>query len=486
MRPSGSVKQNFVYHSIETISATLFPLIAFPYASRILLPDGIGQVQFFKSIINYVVMLSSLGIPMYGIREIAKVRDDMSAMARTTAELLTLNLILAMIGYAIIAFLCCCVGKVQENIPLFLIMSSTILLTAIGCPWFFQGVEDFRFLTLRSLLVRLVALVFLFLFVKTKEDLLVYGIYSVIGAVGNNVLNFIELQRRGVLRSAKVHELHPWRHFHGILLVFAFEAAMIVYVNLDPVMLGFMGEVDSVGYFTAAIKVIFILVTLVTTLSAVLMPRASHLVSQGEMEEFSRLSKKSYDLLLWAGIPLSVGIAVMGSTVIDLFCGGEYAPAVLTLQILAPIVLVKSVSNMLGRQVLYPEGHIRLVTLCTSMGIVLNVVLNLLLIPKYGQNGASAATVFAECLILFLMLILARKLFGFKMMDRRIFWYLLSGVLLGVFCILLMRLIPGLWNRAIVIPVLGAAFYVGLQLVTKDELTLDILQSLKKGLLARG
>ena len=216
------------------------------------------------------------------------------------------------------------------------------------------------------------------------------------------------------------------------------------------------------------------------------MPRASHLVSQGEMEEFSRLSKKSYDLVLWAGIPLSVGVAVMGSTVIGLFCGGEYVPAVLTLQILAPIVLVKSISNMLGRQVLYPEGHIKLVTLCTSMGIVLNVVLNLLLIPKYGQNGASAATVFAECLILFLMLILARKLFGFKMIDQRIFWYLLSGVLLGVFCILLMRLIPGLWNRAIVIPVLGAAFYVGLQLVTKDELTLDILQSLKKGLLARG
>ena len=115
MRPSGSVKQNFVYHSIDTISATLFPLIAFPYASRILLPDGIGQVQFFKSIINYVVMLSSLGIPMYGIREIAKVRDDTLAMARTTAELLTLNLILAMIGYAIIAFLCCCIGKVQAD-----------------------------------------------------------------------------------------------------------------------------------------------------------------------------------------------------------------------------------------------------------------------------------------------------------------------------------------------------------------------------------
>lgn len=182
---SQSIKKNFVFNLINTVSALVFPLITFPYASRILMADGIGQVQFFQSIINYVVLLTSIGIPLYGIKEIARARDNKEELSRTTIELVTLSVILSLVGYIIVAILCLTVGKVQENIPLFLILSSTILITSIGCPWFYSGIEDFKYITVVGILVKTLCAIFLFCIVKTRNDLLLYGAYTVAGSIGS-------------------------------------------------------------------------------------------------------------------------------------------------------------------------------------------------------------------------------------------------------------------------------------------------------------
>ena len=475
-----SVKKNFVWHTVETVSAVLFPLIAFPYASRVIMADGIGQVQFYKSILNYVILLTSLGIPMYGIREIARVRDDAATMARTTAEILSLNLLLTLGGYVIVAVLCFTVGRIQGNLPLFLIMSTSVLLTALGCPWFFRGLEDFRFLTIRGLVVRVTALVFLFVFVRTRNDLLLYGVYSVAGALGGSLLSFFGMRGHGIGLAIRSGDLHIRQHLRPVLAVFAFNAAVTAYLNLDAVMLGFMNSNASVGYYTAATKVAFVLVTLVTSLSAVLLPRASYLVAQGQNEEFAGLSRKSYDVVLWSGFPLCAGVIVMASSIVRLFCGEGYIPSVLTLQILAPIIVVKGVGNMVGRQVLYPQGKIRMVTLCTSIGLAVNALLNLILIPRFEQNGAAVSTLISEFAILLSIVVMGREHIPFRLLDKQALGYLLASLAMVGMCMGLQRVIPGIWAKVLLIPPAGAVLYAGLMLLGKDALTLELVHGIRK------
>lgn len=173
----------------------LLPLITFPYACRIIEPAGIGQVNFYSSIISYISLFTCLGIPMYAVREIAKDRNDVIMMSRTAIEILLLHALLSLIGYLIVFILCLTTPQIKEDITLFLILSLTIFFTAIGCEWFYQGIEDFKYITIRGLIVKIASVILLFLFVKTKEDLWLYGVYSVFGILGGNIFNFLRLRK---------------------------------------------------------------------------------------------------------------------------------------------------------------------------------------------------------------------------------------------------------------------------------------------------
>lgn len=190
-----SVKVNYILNLINTGTQMLFPLITFPYVCRVIEADGIGQINFFQSIISYISLFTCLGIPMYAIREIARDRSDVVQMNRTAMEILLLHSMLTLVGYAIVAILCLTVPQIQVNIPLFLILSLTIFFTAIGCEWFYQGIEDFKYITIRGLIIKTVSVVLLFIFVKSKTDLLYYGCYTVFGVFGGNIFNFFRLRK---------------------------------------------------------------------------------------------------------------------------------------------------------------------------------------------------------------------------------------------------------------------------------------------------
>ena len=181
---SGSIKRNFVLNLSKTITALLFPLVTFPYASRILFAEGIGRVQFFLSIIDYIALCTALGIPLYAVREIARVRDDAVLRSKTTTEILLLHALLTLAGYAVVLLLAFTVAKIEVDVPLFLLLSSTLFFNAIGVAWFYQAIEDFKYITIRSLIVRIVSLVALFVFVKDKDDLFYYATILVIANVG--------------------------------------------------------------------------------------------------------------------------------------------------------------------------------------------------------------------------------------------------------------------------------------------------------------
>ncbi len=475
-----SIKKNFVFNLINTVSILVFPLITFPYATRILLADGIGQVQFYQSIINYVVLLTSIGIPLYGIREIARVRDNKVELSRTTIELVSLSVILSLIGYVIVGILCITVGKIQENIPLFLILSSTILITSIGCPWFYSGIEDFKYITIVGIFVKTICAIFLFAIVKTRDDLLLYGAYTVAGSIGSYVINFLRLRRYLSFDNVSFNELNCQRHIKPAAAIFLFNIVSSIYVNLDTVMLGFLANSTAVGYYAGATKISHILVVLVTSLGAVVLPRSSNLLKKGKVDEFYALSIKSYNFVTLLAFPILGGVIVLAPSLINLLCGEGFTPSILTLRIIAPIILFIGISNLVGIQMLYPLGKIKQVTISTCIGATMNVVLNLLLIPDLHQDGAAIATLIAELSVTFAQLVMVKRITPFPLFTKSSLKYFAASLFMTIICLGINSTLNGDDMKLFVVSSIGAVVYGSIMILSKDEFLQSSLLLLKE------
>ncbi len=426
-----SIKTNYVFNLLNSVSQLLFPLITFPYASRIMLADGIGQVNFFNSIISYINLFTCLGIPMYAIREVARVRNDAAKVSVTTVEILLLHAMLTVLGYVAVAVICMYVSDVQANIPLFLILSTTIFFTAIGCEWFYQGTEDFRYVAIRGLAVKSISVILLFLLVKTKEDILWYGAYSVVGILGGNVFNFIRLRKSINWNAFNRHELHPFRHLKPAIHIFAFSVITSIYLQLNTVLLGFIKNVAAVGYFTAATRIMQIAMSLSSTLGQVMMPRASNLLAENRLDEFKNVVQKSYDFIIAISLPLAIGLFFTSESAVLLLSGNSFVPSITASQIVAFNVVSIGISNVLGIQILYPVGKINIVILCTFLGAIANLFLNLLLIPYYGHNGAAFAFMMTEIIVTVSMYFIGRKYIPIQLLKSQYLNYIFASFIMG-------------------------------------------------------
>lgn len=436
-----SVKTNFALNLANTLSGLIFPLITFPYASRILLADGIGQIQFFQGIINYVGLCTALGIPLYAIREIARVRKDKVLCSKTTVEILLLHSLLTLVGYIIVFILIFTITKVQADIPLFLLLSAHLFFSAIGALWFYQGIEDFKYITIRAVLIRLFSLVCLFVFIKDKSDLFYYAVISVTAEVGSNLFNFIRLRKYIDVSQLHLKELRPQRHLRPALKIFAMNVVISIYINLDSVMLGFMKNEVAVGYYTASTRITKSILGVVSSLGTVLLPRFTNLISNNCMDEFRQLAEKLTNFTLAISLPLTVGLIFMAAPLIHLFCGDKFEPAILTVQIMAPIILFISLSGIMCWQILFPLDKEKWVVYATLIGAITNFMLNLLLIPSYSQYGAGIATSVAECLVVIITIVFARRYVSIKLTSKQNIHYYIAVTLMAILLFILDELI---------------------------------------------
>lgn len=426
-----SVKVNYILNLINTGTQMLFPLITFPYVCRVIEADGIGQINFFQSIISYISLFTCLGIPMYAIREIARDRNDVVQMNRTAMEILLLHSMLTLVGYAIVAILCLTVPQIQVNIPLFLILSLTIFFTAIGCEWFYQGIEDFKYITIRGLIIKTVSVVLLFIFVKSKTDLLYYGCYTVFGVLGGNIFNFFRLRKYIHRENIIFSELHITRHIKPVLKVFSFYVVTSIYLQLNTILLGFLKDALAVGYFAAATKVVQMLLRLAACLGSVMMPRASHLIAENRENEFNHLIQKSYDFTLAISLPITIGLIFCASSLIMVLCGAKFDSSILPSQIIAPTILMVAISNVFGIQVLYPKGKINIVTLCCGIGAIADLILNLCLIPFFSYIGTSIAYLGAEIATTVSMYFIGRRYIPIIYFKKSHLTYVLGCVVMA-------------------------------------------------------
>ena len=475
-----SVKVNYILNLINTGTQMLFPLITFPYVCRVIEPDGVGQVNFFQSIISYISLFTCLGIPMYAIREIARDRNDVVKMNRTAVEILLLHSMLTLIGYVVVAILCLTVPQIQVNIPLFLILSLTIFFTAIGCEWFYQGIEDFKYITIRGLIIKIISVVLLFIFVKSKTDLLYYGCYMVFGVLGGNIFNFFRLRKYINRENIIFSELHIKRHLKPVLKVFSFSVVTSIYLQLNTVLLGFFKNALAVGYFAAATKVMQMLLQMSACLGSVMMPRASHLIAENKESEFNALIQKSYDFTLAIALPMTVGLIFCAPNLITALCGVKFENSILPSQIIAPIILMVAISNVFGIQVLFPKGKINIVTLCCGIGAVVDLVLNLCLIPFFSYVGTSIAYLGAEVATTISMYFIGRKYLPITYFKKNHLNYLLGCILMAI----VLYAIADMQFSTISILILqgcsGIVVYFLVLCVRKDIFLLQVLSKIKK------
>ena len=469
-----SIKNNFLLNLSTTITGLLFPLITFPYASRILMADGIGQVQFFQSIIDYVSLCTALGIPLYAVREIARIRDNKELRSRTTIEILLLHAILTLVGYIVVFILAKTVAKIEIDASLFFLLSTTLFFNTIGVAWFYQAIEDFKYITLRSLFVRILSLVALFIFVKTKQDLFYYAGILVIGTVGNNIFNFFRLRKYIKLSKVEFKRLNLLRHLIPALKIFILNLVISIYVNLDSVMLGFLKNEESVGYYAAATRLTKAILGIVSSLGAVLLPRFSNMITNGQKEEFQLLANKAASFTIALSLPMSVGLIFMAAPIIHIFCGNGFEPSILTLKLVAPIVLFIGLSGIIGMQILYPQGREKYVIISTMVGACINLLINYLLIPQYGQYGAALGTVIAEFMVTVIMILLGRKYLPINILSKQNLHYLIGSIVISILLAFLFVFPLHEVNYLLIGILLSVIVYYAYLLMIKDTLALQL------------
>lgn len=469
-----SIKNNFLLNLSTTITGLLFPLITFPYASRILMADGIGQVQFFQSIIDYVSLCTALGIPLYAVREIARIRDNKELRSRTTIEILLLHAILTLVGYIVVFILAKTVAKIEIDASLFFLLSTTLFFNTIGVAWFYQAIEDFKYITLRSLFVRILSLVALFIFVKTKQDLFYYAGILVIGTVGNNIFNFFRLRKYIKLSKGEFKRLNLLRHLIPALKIFILNLVISIYVNLDSVMLGFLKNEESVGYYAAATRLTKAILGIVSSLGAVLLPRFSNMITNGQKGEFQLLANKAASFTIALSLPMSVGLIFMAAPIIHIFCGNGFEPSILTLKLVAPIVLFIGLSGIIGMQILYPQGREKYVIISTMVGACINLLINYLLIPQYGQYGAALGTVIAEFMVTVIMILLGRKYLPINILSKQNLHYLIGSIVISILLAFLFVFPLHEVNYLLIGILLSVIVYYAYLLMIKDTLALQL------------
>lgn len=473
-----SLTLNFVMNAILTMSQFLFPLITFPYISRILLPTGTGKVSFATSVVSYFALFAQLGIPTYGIRACAKVRDDRKALERTVQELFLINLIMSILAYIVLFLAIAFVPRMRQEKALFLIVGLTILFNAIGMEWLYKALEQYTYITVRSIIFKLIAVVAMFVLVHEQKDYVIYGGISILAASASNVFNFFHAHKYVSIKPVGSYNFR--QHLKPIVIFFAMSCAATIYTNLDTVMLGFMTSDAEVGYYNAAVKIKSILVSVVTSLGVVLLPRASYYVECKLMDKFCRITHVALNFVILISVPLTVYFILFAKEGIFFLSGAEYEASIVPMQIIMPTLLFIGLTNIMGIQTLIPLGKEKVVLYSEIAGAVADLLLNVALIPSMASAGAAIGTVVAEGVVFAVQFWALRKEVLSSYQKVRYGTIVLALALAIASCLWVKTTALGSFASLLVSAILFFAVYGGVLVLRKEPLAWQMAEKVRQ------
>ena len=394
-----SIKNNFFHNLLFLLSNILFPLVTFSYVSRILGPEGFGKIQFVVVFTQYFVMMAAVGIPIYGIREIAKVRHDKLLLSKLFSELIFINILTTIFVLGFYFFIIFTFNWFHNDLNFYILGGLLVFACFSTLDWFYNGVEQFRFISIRAITIKIIALIALFVFVRTKNDLIFYFLIIIFSTLGNNIWNLIRIRK---FIRIQFKQLNLRQHVPVLLTLFGTTVSISIYTLIDTLLLGFLADETSVGFYSAAVKINKMTIPLVIALGTVLIPRITQSIENKDYSLLQSLIDKSFSFIVLLGIPISFGLFVFAPEFILSLSGSEFSEAILTMQITAPLVILIGLGHLFGFQLLIPAGLEKKYLYATLAGMTISVILNLLLISSFKDKGTAIATVAGEILVTFI------------------------------------------------------------------------------------
>lgn len=455
-----SLKENVFYSGLLKVSSLIFPLITFPYVARILGPDQLGKVSFVQSFIQIFVLVAALGIPNYGIREIAKLNADVVERSKLFLECLILKAGFTLLALAIYVFLVVNLNDFQLNRPFYIWGIFTILLSIFDINYLFTALENFKFISVRSLLIQLVSLVFVFLFIKTREDALKYFLIPVGATFITSFVNIRYALPLLNIRSFKIDLTSIRKHINPIL----FLSGIVVFSSLgsiiDKVLLGFLGDdIKAVGYYAPGEKINSVALAFTMLLAPVIMPRISFLFEKGKSGEINELISKSLSFSHLVGVPLMIGVFIIAPEAVIIIAGNEYVPSIAPLRIMSAAPLIAGFTTLFTLQVFIPLRKDKLLLWCMIGQTIVCLTLNAFLIPLMQQDGAALSRVLTELVTFILCYFTIRTFYDLTFPVKDIIKNIIITLPFIIFAFLARQVFEGALLRFSVIVISCAAYY---------------------------
>ena len=476
MSEKKSVVRNYMYNLIYQILILILPLITTPYLSRVLGAEGVGIYGYTFSIVTYFVLFGSLGIALYGQREIAYVQDNPRKRKKVFLELIIFRFITISIAILIYCLLFLRKGVYQQY---YLILLIELIAAGFDISWFFQGIEEFKRTVLRNVLVRIISVSLVFVIVKTTGDLWKFIlIYSVADLLGNLLLWFYLPK---YLRGHKVDKLNLKIHMIPLLMLFIPQVTNKIYNLLDTTMLGvIIANKRETGYYEQSQKVIRLLITMITSLGVVMIPRVASIYASGDNKKINTYIKNSFTFVFFISFPMMFGIASISRDFVPIFFGKGYEKAATLIMIFCPMILLMGIENVIGTQYMLPTQRQKEYTISVVVGVVVNIILNLILINLWQSVGASIATILSQLIVDGVQIYFVRKDIKWKPLIRIAVRYCVASLAMFGVCILIKLAIHKPVITILIQMIMGICTYVGMLILFRDRFLNTVLERIKE------
>ncbi|WP_195953766.1 flippase [Clostridium saudiense] len=476
-----SLKINAILSGLQKLLSIIFPLVTFPYVSRVLGVENMGMVNFSASIISYFNLLAALGINNYATREGAKLRNNKKELNKFASEILLLNLISTIISYILLFILVSNSRKLQSYNLLLFIQSISILGATIGVNWMYQIYEEYLYIAIRALIVQVISMILIFIFVREKNDFIIYSAISLFANIGANIFNFIYAKKYVDFKIKLNFEFI--RHLKPVLILFFSSIAISIYVDSDTVLLGWFCGDYSVGLYSVAVKIYSILKQIITAMVIVSLPRLTNYLYNSKINEYKTTVSKIFYYIILLSLPILIGIVMLSSNIIAIIAGEGYYESATALSILGFSMFFAVLSSFVTYAILLPLQKEKIQLLVTIISAIINILLNFILIPIFAQNGAAFTTLVAELLMFTLSVIILKN----KESCKGIFVInkkdIPSIILANIYIIVVIFIVKSLQLSLILESVLSVITsiigYLVILLVLKNSIVIELFKKFK-------
>ena len=390
-----TIKSNFGYNIFLTLSSYIVSFILFPYVSRVLGVENIGRIGFVNNVVSYFSLFALLGIKTLGIREIAACNNDRERRSEVFSSLCCFLLISTAIITLILVLSIVFIPRLREDKDCFIIGATILFFTSFLIEWFYQGLEYFKFITIRSVLVRVVYAISVFILVRQSSDYVLYYALTALSIIANALINFIYSRKFADISFKKIR---LGKYVKSIFYLGLYGIMISMYTTFNTIYLGFVRSPIEVGYYYTATKIYLIIIGVFSAFTGVMMPRMSSLIASNNKYEFHNKIKCSFDLIFATSIPIALFFMFFSAQTISLISGSGYEGAVIPMRIIMPALVLSSMAQIWVIQALIPMKKDFIVLLGSVLGAFSGVVLNILLVERFGAVGTAIVMLLCEIL----------------------------------------------------------------------------------------